>query len=92
MFPLDVAVYVPHIAGMDLKAELLSLADAFCATKGMSKARLATLVANDGKFFRRIEGGGGFTVRTHERCMAWFVANWPPGTDWPSDVPKAGQH
>ena len=60
---------------MDLKQELISAAGAYCDQAGISKARLATIVANDGKFFERIEGGGGFTVSTFERFMAYFRDN-----------------
>ena len=57
---------------MDLKAELLRHADKYCADAGISKPRLATLVANDGKFFDRVEGGGGLTVKMYERFMVFF--------------------
>lgn len=62
---------------MDLKADLLSRADAYCQASGMSKARLATIVANDGKFFSRIENGGGFTTRMYERFLAYFAQQTP---------------
>lgn len=58
---------------MDLTAHLLSAAEAHCERTGMSKARLATIVVNDGKFFERIEGGGGLTVKTYERFMAYLA-------------------
>lgn len=74
---------------MDLKADLLARADAFCATTGMSKARLATIVANDGKFFARIEGGGGFTTRMYERFIAHFAANPPVPTPEQSNPSEA---
>lgn len=57
---------------MDLTAELLAKVDAHCARTGMSKARLATIVANDGKFFDRIARGGSLTVKTYERIIAWL--------------------
>lgn len=60
---------------MDLKSELLAQADEYCATARISKARLATLVANDGKFFDRIEGGGGLTIKMYERFLTYFRAN-----------------
>lgn len=69
---------------MDLKAELLSQAADYCATAKISKARLATLVANDGKFFDRIEAGGGLTIKMYERCLAYFrqnPASERPGAD-----------
>lgn len=73
---------------MDLKAALLSVSARYCGSTGMSKARLATLIANDGKFFDRIEAGGSFTIRTHERAMRWFSDNWPVGTAWPEGVAR----
>jgi hypothetical protein len=76
---------------MDLKASLLTIAEAYCRETGMSKARLATLVANDGKFFARVEGGGGFTVQTFERCMRWLAAHWPDHAEWPGSVERPAQ-
>ncbi len=58
---------------MNLTAELLSEADAWCARTGRSRARLATLLANDGKFFRRLEAGGNISVKVFERSMAWLA-------------------
>lgn len=55
-----------------MTSELLTKADAYCETAKISRARLATLVANDGKFFDRIEGGGGLTVKMYERFIAYF--------------------
>lgn len=57
---------------MDLKAELLTKADEYCSVAKISRARLATLVANDGKFFDRIQGGGGLTIRMYERFLVYF--------------------
>lgn len=73
---------------MDIKATLLRTASAFCAASGMSKARLATLMANDGKFLRRVEAGGGFTVATFERSMQWLSDHWPVDTAWPAGVSR----
>jgi hypothetical protein len=33
---------------------------------------LATIVANDGKFFDRVEAGGGFTVGMYERFLKYM--------------------
>ena len=56
---------------MDLRAELLRQADAYCTTHAISRARLATLVMNDNKFFDRIERGG-FTNKTYEKFQRFF--------------------
>lgn len=63
----------------DLTAHLLRRADEYCRRTGLSKARLATIVINDGKFFDRIEGGGGLTVKTFEKFMALFDAGETAG-------------
>lgn len=60
---------------IDIKQQLLSDAADFCAKTGLSKARLATIVVNDGKFFARLERGGGFTAATYEKFMAYFRAH-----------------
>ena len=62
---------------MDLRTDLLTATERHCAATGMSKARLSTIVINDGKFFKRIEDGGDFTVRTYERFMAYFASHPP---------------
>jgi len=62
---------------MDLKSALIAAADRYCETAEISKARLATLVANDGKFFQRIESGGGLTLKMYERFMAYFRTHPP---------------
>lgn len=63
---------------LDLTADLIARADAYCEATGKSKARLATIVANDGKFFDRIASGGGMTTRMYERFIAYFAANPAP--------------
>ena len=60
---------------MDLKSQLIAAAEAYCARTGMSKARLATIIANDGKFFDRLDAGGTVTLPTFERIMAYFAAH-----------------
>lgn len=67
-------IYRNHVGmATDLTAELLRAAAAHCKQTGISRARLATIVINDGKFFERVEAGGGLTVRTYEKFMAYFA-------------------
>lgn len=58
---------------MTLKTTLIDAAERHCRFAGISKARLASIVVNDGKFFDRIERGGSFTARTYERFMTHFA-------------------
>jgi len=57
---------------MDLKTSLINAAQAHRKTTGEALATTANKVINDGKFFSRIERGGGFTVRTYQRFMDYF--------------------
>ena len=79
---------------MTLKATLIEAAERHCRVAGISKARLASIVVNDGKFFDRIERGGSFTANTYERFMAHFARTdarrdaafeAKPGGRWPKD-------
>ncbi len=58
---------------MTLREQLLQEAKTFCASAGISEARLATIVVNDGKFFDRIKAGGDFTTGTLEKFRAHFA-------------------
>lgn len=71
-----------------LTADLIAVAEVFCAAKGMSRARLATLIFNHGAKFDLIEQGADIGVRTFERAMAWLSANWPEGAEWPAQVAR----
>lgn len=72
---------------MDITRHLLATADAYCRHTGLSRARVATLALNDGKFFSRIEGGGSPTIRTYHRLMTWLREHWPVDEPWPGDLP-----
>lgn len=71
---------------MDHRAALLALAEAYGAATGRSLSRVATLCANHGHFFVRIQAGGGFSIDRFDRIVQWFADNWPSGTDWPAGV------
>lgn len=64
---------------MRLVDHLQELARLWSVATGRSVSRLATRVVNDGGFFRRIEGGGGFSDATFEKFLAFFRSgeNWP---------------
>ena len=55
-----------------LTRDLIQRAADFCVEHRISEARLATIVAKDGKFFKRVRGGGGLTVEMYERFMRHF--------------------
>ena len=73
---------------MDKIASLFSCSAAFGQARGVSEARVSTLVFNDGKRLHRIRSGSDVGARQIDRAIQWFSDNWPAGTEWPADVPR----
>ena len=63
---------------MGLKAQLLAVAGEYRKRTGLSYARIATVVINDGKFFDRLQNGGSCTIATWERFMDFFARHGAP--------------
>lgn len=68
--------------------DLHKLAELMSADRGLSIGTIGLYAAKDGKFFGRIAGGGGCTLRTANRVVRWFSENWPEDQAWPSDIPR----
>lgn len=62
---------------MKLREKLIEAKNLYCASTSLSSATVGTKVANDGKFFDRVEGGGSLTIETYEKVMQWFEENTP---------------
>lgn len=75
----------------NLRDQLITVADAFAAVRGLSRARISTLVFNAGGRLDQIASGKDLTTRNFEHAMAYFSSNWPEGSEWPAgiDRPKA---
>ncbi|HEX2114218.1 MAG TPA: hypothetical protein VHM01_07415 [Alphaproteobacteria bacterium] len=71
---------------MDYRDEMLTLARLYCQRTGLSLARIATLVRNQGAFFKHIEDGKGCTVDTYNKVMRWFAERWPNDLAWPEGI------
>lgn len=72
-----------------LRQHLAQCASLYGETTGVSRPALGLTILRDNTFFRRaVDEQQGFTVRTYDRVMCWFAANWPADTDWPADVPR----
>jgi hypothetical protein len=68
-------------------ADLLAAATAYAGARQITFATLGRYVANDSRFFTKIqEGSRSFSVARYEAAMAWFSWNWPDGVPWPRDV------
>lgn len=75
-----------------LTSDLITVSDLYCAARGLSRARVSTLIFNAGKTLDGIAEGRDLGTRSFERAMAWFSANWPEGRIWPEGIerPEAG--
>lgn len=64
---------------MQLIDRLVSLAELWIASRGLSLSRLGFLVVRDGSFFERLAGGRSCTIATFEKFLAYFrdPAHWP---------------
>lgn len=58
---------------MNLTKKLLDAADEYCRLTGYARSTVALKVMDDGKFFDRVEEGGGVTISTYEKVMKWFA-------------------
>ena len=72
---------------MTLRHELLRAAGLWEDQKGGSRSTVATRIAGDGKFFRRLAAGGDCTTGTYERLMAFFRAEGVAVEDAPAGRP-----
>lgn len=67
---------------------LLRLVDAYRVARGISDARVSTLVFNDGQRIDDLRSGKDIGTRRLSRAIQWFSDNWPPDAAWPADVPR----
>ncbi|MDE3023724.1 MAG: hypothetical protein KGI54_18060 [Pseudomonadota bacterium] len=80
---------MPHIIRvMDHREKLLRIFNAYCGATRTSEARVSTIVLNGGHRIGSIQAGASFTVRTYERALEWFSANWPENAVWPDGVER----
>jgi hypothetical protein len=58
--------------------KLLAEIKAHLAKTGMAETTFGRKVVNDGKFIKRLEGGGQLFPATSQRVRDWMRANKPP--------------
>lgn len=73
---------------MELREQIISVADSYCDQTGMSRARLSTIVLGGGHRLDKISQDGDLTTRSFERAMRWFSKNWPQNADWPAGITR----
>lgn len=75
-------------------ADIVTLADAYCAAEGIKETVLSSRVMGDSRRIPMIRDGGDLTVSRYTEVVTWFASNWPEGAEWPvtiarPDVPQA---
>ncbi|WP_234896401.1 hypothetical protein [Sinorhizobium meliloti] len=73
---------------MNLRQQIITVADTFAEARGIGRKRVSTLVLNRGSKLDDIATGGDLATGTFERAMLWLSENWPEGAEWPSGVPR----
>ncbi len=72
-----------------LSSHLIQLADAYMAATGSSSATVSERAGGDWQFFDKVRGGClNWRIRTYDRAVAWFSANWPSGAAWPAGIDR----
>jgi hypothetical protein len=71
---------------MNLVSRLLTVADAFGVSRGLSPSRVSTLAFGDGKVIARLRDGRDVTTNRYEAAMQWFSDHWPETAEWPDGV------
>ena len=76
---------------MDYRDQLLSLVDTYGARVNLSRARLGTIIMNQGRFFIALlpnaEGKRrAVSVDNFLKVKRWFRDHWPDDHPWPPSV------
>lgn len=74
-----------------LRDQLIAVSDSYAAHRGLSRARVSTIVFNAGLTLDRIASGRDLNTGNWERAMRWFSDNWPEGAEWPPSIHRPEQ-
>lgn len=74
---------------MDMLASLITVSDEYARITQRSRARVSTLVFNQGgRLDDFASGRKSPTLRTLQSAMLWFSRNWPEGCSWPDGIAR----
>jgi len=72
----------------NLRDQLIAVSDSYAALRGLSRARVSTIVFSSGMAIDRIASGRDLNTGSFERAMRWFSENWPDGAKWPKGIAR----
>ncbi|MEP9389622.1 hypothetical protein [Mesorhizobium sp. KR9-304] len=74
---------------LNLRSQLISVSNAYCAATRLSRSRVSTIVLNRGATLDKIAAGeSDINTGTFEKALLWYSANWPENAVWPDDVAR----
>jgi hypothetical protein len=71
---------------MNMRQEIVEVADRYAEALGIGRKRVSFIVLNRGSRLDQIADGGDLNTGTFESAMQWFSDNWPDGLDWPEGI------
>jgi hypothetical protein len=72
-----------------LRQNLLRVATAYAAFKGLSLRQLGSILGDDVRLFERLaDPKKSFTIRKYDEWMAWFSMKWPDEAVWPEGIDR----
>ncbi len=71
-----------------LRDQLLEVADRYAVAKKVSRARVSTLILNQGMKLDQIAQGHDLMTGKFEDAMLWLSRNWPNNADWPAGIAR----
>jgi hypothetical protein len=80
---------------MDYRDQLLTLVDTYGAQVNLSRARLGTIIMNQGRFFIDLLPNAdgkrrAVSVDNFLKVKRWFRDHWPKDHPWPPSVDRWG--
>lgn len=67
---------------------LLRLIERYAEGRGLTVSTVSTYAAGAGDMHGRLSRGHDITTRRAARIAQWLSNHWPPGVDWPADIPR----
>ena len=69
-------------------SHITRLIDISATATGRSPHTIGRLVSGDGRLYHRLRAGRDITTRRAARVVQALSDRWPPGAEWPADIPR----
>ena len=72
----------------DTFESIACLATIMARSTDRSVSTISRLASGSGATIQRLVGGHDITTRRAARIVQWLSDHWPPGAEWPADIPR----